>query len=159
MAEKQFLTPKQRQEIGYMRKLLGLPEDTYRDMLAGFGAESSKELMLAEASELLARLRTNGIQAGVFKPTKQYVFNKYKYNSYMDRGDCYASPAQLRKIEAIWFRVSRQEDDKARETALRSFIERITGKMDIRVLLKSDASKIINALEKMKENDNGKKKD
>lgn len=142
-------TPRQRQQIGYMRKLLGLDDDTYRDMLNNtYGVHSSKELTKEQASEYLDRLRDIGKETGVFKPKLKYSFNKYKYNNLGD--DPYrATPAQLRKVEAMWYGISRQTTDEARAEALNKMIKKITGKQRMQFLTKTDVSKVIKAFRNM----------
>lgn len=142
-------TTKQRQEIGYMRKLIGLDEEIYREMLSDFNnASSSKDLSDTEARTLLNSLRDKAKEMGVFKPVKQFAFQKHKYSNLVDRYGM-ASPAQLRKIEAMWFRVSRQDNDTDRAEALRIFSKKITGKDHLKFLTSEDVRKVIKALEAM----------
>lgn len=142
-------TAKQRQDIGYMRKLLGLEDEVYYDMVYQYnGAKSSKDLSAAEATDLLNRLRDNGKSAGVFKPKAETRFKQYKYNNLGQRPG-YASPAQLRKIEAMWACVTRAETQEARKKALNVFIKRITGKDNILFIESRDAAKLIKALSTM----------
>ena len=147
-------TKKQRQEIGYMRKILGLNEDTYREMLGDFGgAKSSKDLTESDAKIFLNSLRDKGKQIGVFKPVKQYIFQKYKYNDLGER-DGMASPSQLRKIEAMWYQVSHQTDDISRQKALNYFTKRLTGKENLKFLENKDAHILIKALDAMQKQQN-----
>ncbi len=147
-------TKKQRQEIGYMRKILGIDEDTYREMLNSFkGAKSSKDLTDTDAKIFLNSLRDKGKQIGVFKPVKQYIFQKYKYNDLGER-DGMASPAQLRKIEAMWYKVSHQTDDISRQKALNYFAKRLTGKENLKFLESKDAHILIKALDAMQKQKN-----
>jgi hypothetical protein len=139
-------TPKQRQELGYMRKLIGLDEDTYRDILSQYGASSSKDLTGTQIYELINKFRDTAKQMGVFKPKKS--FNHCKYNNLAGRAKM-ASPAQLRKIEAMWMQISRQKTDIEKAKALKSFIKRITGKDGISFITSVDARKLINAMENM----------
>lgn len=140
-----------RREIGYQRKLLGLSEELYREMLfARYKVESCKNLSEQQAKQFLKILRDQAKDAGVFKPKKQYAFQKYKHNNLADRDDDMATPAQLRKIEAIWFEVSVQTNDESREKALNSFLKRITGVENIKFLPKYQVQKVIKALYAMK---------
>lgn len=142
-------TTKQRQEIGYMRRLVGLDEETYREMLSDFNnASSSKDLTDGQAKTLINSLRDKAREMGVFKPVKQYAFQKHKYNNLGSRYGM-ASPVQLRKIEAMWFRVSRQETDADRAQALQVFTKKITGKDHLKFLTSADVSKVIKALDSM----------
>lgn len=142
-------TAKQRQEIGYMRKLIGLDEETYREMLSDFNnASSSKDLSDYDARCLLKSLRDKAKEIGVFKPVKQYSFQQYKYDN-LGKREGMASPAQLRKIEAMWLKISRQETDELRAQALQVFIKKITGKEHLKFLTSADVKKIIKAFETM----------
>lgn len=140
----------QRQKIGYLRKLLGLDDDTYYEMLSGYGVKSSKDLSFQQAREFLNRLRDNGKQAGVFKPKIQYAFQQYKHNNLDNRDPLMATPAQLRKIEAMWFRVSTQTTDTARYAALEKFCYRVVGKEKLQFLTKEDIAKLVTALNAMR---------
>lgn len=150
-------TKEQRKTIGYMRKLLGLDEDTYREMLSSYGVVSSKKLTHSDAKQLVNKLRDNAKEAGVFKPVKSYAFQKYKYNNHESRKGM-ATPLQLRKIEAMWFKVSNANDDAEREKALNKFCERITGKCRLMFVTQKDISKLIKALETMIQNMEGESK-
>ncbi|MGN0013910.1 MAG: phage protein GemA/Gp16 family protein, partial [Candidatus Gastranaerophilaceae bacterium] len=96
-------SPKQRQKLGYFRKLLNISEETYQDLLAEFGVESSKNLTTQEIEALTAQLRKNAAEQGLYKPKPSFI--KYKYNNLIGRQGM-ASPAQLRKIEVMWKNVS-----------------------------------------------------
>ena len=142
-------TTSQRQKIGYLRKLLGLNDDTYYEMLENaYGVTSSKELTFNQAREFLNKLRDNGKSAGVFKPVAQYNFQKYKFNNLVGRDEKMATPKQLRKICAMWFGISRQETDAQKTSALEKMCSRITGKEKLQFLTKSDIAKIITTFEK-----------
>lgn len=143
-------TTSQRQRIGYMRKLLGLDDDTYYEMLSAYGVKSSKDLSFYQAKEFLNRLRDNGKQSGVFKPKTQYAFQKYKHSNLDNRDPLMATPAQLRKVEAMWFRVSTQTTDDARYAALEKFCLRVAGKEKLQFLTKEDVSKLVTALNAMR---------
>lgn len=143
-------TPEQRKLIGYFRELLKMPEDVYREILWTWHVESAKELTVDEAEILLHQLKRNAMSAGVFESKKKYSFQKYRYNNLDGRDAKMATALQLRKIEAMWFEVSRQPDDIARATALNQFCERITEKERLQFLTKSDVSKLIKAMEVMK---------
>jgi len=142
-------TAKQRRDIGYMRKLIGLPDDLYKEMLSGkYKVDSSKQLSEKQAAAFLMSLRDTAKNMGVFKPKKQYAFQKYKHNNLSGRQDM-ATPKQLRMIEAIWFQVSNQTTDKEREDALNKFLKRIVKVEHKRFLAQKDVEKVIIALKAM----------
>lgn len=140
---------KQRSKIGYLRKLNGLNEDIYREMLLGFGVCSSKDLSDNQAEIFIQRLNRLAIEAGLHKPRNKSVFNKHRFNDCANR-EGMATPAQLRKIEAMWFGVSYKTTDAERKKALNHFIERIVSKSSIRFLTSKDVHKVIKALENTK---------
>lgn len=143
-------TSKQRQTIGYLRKLLCISDDVYHEILWTWGVDSSKELTIAQAETLLNQLKKQAIETGKYQPKAQYKGQKWKYNNYSDREDSMASPAQLRMIEALWFEVSNQTNDEARESALNKFCEKITGKARLVFITKIEVRKLIKALNTMK---------
>lgn len=139
-------TPKQRQDLGFLRKLLKLEDEVYYGLLAKYGVVSCKDLNYYQIYELISLLRDEGTKMGVFHPKKTFV--KYKYNNLANRDKSMATPAQLRKIEAMWNDVARVKEPQAREKALKNYIKRIVGKDDMRFLTAVDVRKIIYALER-----------
>lgn len=154
---KAMSTPKQRQLIGYFRKLLCLSDDIYHDILWTWGVDSSKELTVVQAETLLNQLKQQAIGCGKYTPKAKYKTQKWKYNNYSDRDGEMASPAQLRMIEGLWFEVSYQTNDTDRETALNKLCERITGKARLVFITKNEVSKMIKAINSMKLNKEEKK--
>ena len=137
---------KQRQKLGFFRKLLNLSEDLYQELLSQFGVSTSKDLSSQQIEELTSRLRKNAQAQGVYKPKPSFI--KYKYNNLAER-EGMATPAQLRKIDIMWRNVSRQKNDIYRQNALQKMIKKITGKENIRFLTPVDVRKIIKTLENM----------
>lgn len=144
-------TSKQRQMIGYFRKLLYLSEDVYRDVLWSWGVESSKDLTINQAETLLHQLKNQAVALGRYKPKVKYKAQKWKYNNYSDRDENMASPAQLRMVESIWLEVSYQTNDKDREAALNTLCERVTGKSRLIFLTKKDIRNLITVIKAMRE--------
>ncbi len=137
---------KQRQRLGYFRKLLNISEELYRELLSQFGVETSKDLTSQQIEELTSQLRNNAQVQGLYRAKPSFL--KYKYNNLAERQGM-ASPAQLRKIEVMWKNVSRQKNDKDRESALQTMIKKITGKDHIKFLTPIDVRKIIKTFENM----------
>lgn len=138
--------PKQRQRLGYFRKLLNLSEDLYRELLEQFGVTSSKDLTAQQIEELTSRLRKKAMAEGLYKPKPSFL--KYKYNNLAERKGM-ATPAQLRKIDIMWCNVSRKKNNADRQNALQVMIKKITGKDNIRFLTPLDVRKIIKTFENM----------
>lgn len=137
---------KQRQRLGFFRKLLNLSEDLYRELLEQFGVETSKDLSTQQIEELTSRLRKNAEAQGLYRPKPSFI--KYKYNNLANR-EGMASPAQLRKIDIMWKNVSRQKNEKDRQSALQLMIKKITGKDHIKFLTSRDVRKVIKTFENM----------
>lgn len=146
-------TPHQRQLIGYMRKLLALTDEAYYAMIWNtWNVESSKDLNYAQAESFLSQLKRLASSQGKYTPKARYKSQKWKYNNFADRSSKMATPAQLRLVESLWFQVSRQTTDEARSNALNTFIKRLTGKERLAFLTKQDVTKLVNAMNNMKEN-------
>ena len=138
-------SPKQRQLIGFFRKALKLDEETYRDLLAQYGVDSSKNLTTFQAEELISSLKAKAIGFGLYTPK---INNYYKFSSLGYRRGM-ATPKQLRLIDVLWKKVSVQTTDEAKEQALNHFIFRITGKLRLNFLTHEDVQKVVNALNTM----------
>ena len=138
--------PKQRQMIGYFRKLLKLDDDTYRDMLSGFGVNSSLQLEYNDANSLIDVLKANAVKMGFYEPK---LNNYQKYENLKNRPRGMATPAQLKLINVLWKSVSTKETDAQKEIALNRFIHNITGKNHIHFLEQDDVKKVIKAIKTM----------
>lgn len=134
-------TKKQIAIIHTLTKQLGICDDHYRDMLSAFKVSTSKALSDADAETFISNLRRLVPNAG------GYAHKKYD-NLPVRPGR--ASPAQLRKIEAIWKTVSRQPNAASRKTALDKFCKRILGIESILWIEHDQVNKIIKAMMAMK---------
>ena len=138
-----------RRDIGIIRKQIGLSEDVYREMLYnGYQADSCTQLTEQQLKQLLNMLKKDGIKDGKYKPTKKYAFQKYKYDDLGHR-EGMASPRQLRKIEAMWFDVSKQTNDTDRENALINFLSKHFGIDAMKWVDDKMAAKLISTLNEM----------
>lgn len=143
-------TPKQRQMIGFFRKILKFDEDTYRDILSLYGADSSKQLSYSKANDLIDYLKNKAVGLGLYE-VKPNNYNKYQPLGYR-RG--WATPKQLKKVEMMWKNVSFKETEEEKGKALNRFIFRITGKNRVNFLTHLDIQKLIKALEEMEKRGN-----
>lgn len=141
------ITMGQVKKIHSLLHAMGIDDATYRTLLFNsFRANSSKELNYFQAESLIQDLEAKAISAGVWeKRTTSKKFEEWGHR----RGGM-ATPPQLRKIEALWKEVSRATDPEERKNALRSFLERVAKASDLRFLDMERASKVINALKRMK---------
>lgn len=92
-------TPVQIKLIHTLKGALGLDDDTYRAILAGYGAASSTKLSVAKAAELVKDLEAKAIAAGVWGRKQKKSGKSWQRPKNMDRGGSRAD--QLGKIEAL----------------------------------------------------------
>ncbi len=137
--------------IHVLAKKLGIDRDIYEAMLGEFGATSCKDLTFIEATEFIRRLNDKAEAAGVQEPRrKPYTHRDYKrFNEFAGRPG-YASPAQLRKIEAMWMGVSYQKTPKEKRAALNHFLRNKYGISRLEWITVSDVAKIIRTIAAMK---------
>jgi hypothetical protein len=126
-------------KIHILKNLLSLDDDLYREILAGFGCSSSKELPAHLVHELISMLEKMAVEAGV------WVIPNRRFKDLNNR-DGMATPKQLRKIEAMWRDVAYQKDDEYVRTSFRKFLQKQFKISDLRFVEKSMASKIIKAI-------------
>lgn len=142
------ITPRQIKKIHTLVSRLGMNEEAYRDMLeASWGVRSSKELAEPEAELLIGTLEAKAVEMGVWQ--KPYV---KKYDELAAREGSYATPAQLRLIEALWAQVSRAPDAEGRRRTLQKFLQNRFKVDNSRCLDRPTAARVIYALRKMVEN-------
>ena len=147
MAAKKTKTIRQKllAQVHIAKKELGLDDDLYREMLyASFRVKSAKYLNDIQLAHFIDILK----KCGWKRQGKEHYpegFGKDKYENLGNRKG-FATPAQLRLIEALWDRVSFAED---KETALRRFLENRFRISHIRFLTAEKASRVIDALKDM----------
>lgn len=137
MPEQRFLA-----RIHILKKQAGLTDDQYRVLLSGWGVASSTEFTNKRAAAF-----ANFLQKEVIKDTKTARWGEGKYEDLRKRPGDFASPPQLRMIEAMWREIARNPDD----AALEKFIYRQTGIKKLIWLKKKNVQPVIIALQKMKE--------
>ena len=129
-------------KIHIAKKELNLTDEEYRKILYDcFGVVSSKYLTDQQADMLIAVFVDMG-----WKPKKKE--NKPKFKKYDELGDRkgFATPAQLRKIEATWKIVSREKTKKS----LDRFLFRRFRVMKLENLPFDKVPAVLKALESMK---------
>jgi hypothetical protein len=147
------ILPAQVRIIHVLKSKLRMEESDYRQMLAGYGVTTSKDLTRLQAADLTMKLQA----ATNPKPTRETSSPSIYIRKYDELGHRpgMGSPPQLRKIEAMWADVSRQPDAASRATALRRFLKIICGVEEITWLETTPVnhvSKVLRALESMKRN-------
>ncbi len=140
---------KQKAMIHQLKKLLGLDNDVYKEMLFNsYGVTSSKDLTYKQATDFMTNLKKQAEQAGLWESKRS--FQKYNYNNLEGR-EGMATPKQLRMMAAMWADYSNCETNEDREKAFRNFISKRFSVSDIKFIDVKTASKIIHALKIMTE--------
>jgi phage gp16-like protein len=133
-----LVTKTQLAKIHIAKKALGLTEEQYRDILwCQCHVRSAASLTQAQAQDLLRHFQRLG-----WHPTRRTHpprFDDLGYRLHM------ATPAQLRKIEALWMAVARTKT----EAALRLFLHRRFGLDDLRFVRRDQVTPILTALQAM----------
>jgi len=124
--------------IHTLKSAIGINDDQYREMLSGFGVQSSKFLADAQAKKLIGILQS--MKSG--KGTAGYQSQRYEHLA--NREGAYATPKQLRMIEAMWRTTPAVRDNSI--AALNNFIFRIVGISNIEWIWREDVTKIVRAI-------------
>lgn len=134
-------------KIHALKGRLGLDDDLYRTRLdQSFNVRSCKHLSEQQAAKFIEELEAAAIAAGVWQAR-----GRQRYQNFAERDDAMASPAQLRKVEAMWAEKSRIKDDPvARRQALDKFCKRITGIERLVWIEKKHVRMLIKAIENMR---------
>lgn len=131
------------QKIHIAKKELNLTDSEYKDLLSNFDVSSSKDLDYKQAEELLTIFE----KLGWTKKQSNKKSLKEKYEDLNPRGFGFASPGQLRKIEALYRDLNGSESNEG----LNKLIKRIVKIDHISWLKKKDVPKILKCLENMKQ--------
>jgi len=118
-----------------------LDDESYRDILSGYGVESSKDLTLDQQVLVIQTMGKLGFKQKS-KPSK--------YNELSDKrigNTKLATPRQLRMVEGMW-RGSMKVRNKSDE-ALRMFVKRITGVDKLEWVPVWDVKKVVKAIEEL----------
>lgn len=141
-------TNKQKAQIHILKDELGLTEDEYRAMLAGYGVSSSADddFTIRKAADFINILRREKAARENVGAGGYHGWGKNKYEYLRPRPANMADPKQLRKIEAMW----RDLADNPSDAALERFLYRQTGIKNIVWLEKPHAKAVLVAEEEMK---------
>lgn len=138
--QREPINRKQIQLIHIAKADLGLSEEIYRDMLAGYGAESSKDLTAAQADALLDDFKAKGFRI-VSRHPRPARRAKGKNVVHL------ASQAEIDKLNAVAFLIRWEYSD-----GLQRFLERRLSIRGGKVRTAGEAYRAIEALKKMFEN-------
>lgn len=139
------ITKFQIRKIHTLKNLLGIDDNTYRNMLRSFDVTTSKNLTYTEAKIILEILEDNAIKANLWikRPLK---YDDPSRTSYMANG------AQRRMIEGLWRELSYEDTDKFAKQSLRTFLRKKFNIEDTAFLTKEKGIKAIQAITRMKKN-------
>lgn len=148
---KKRINSDQIKKIHTLKSKLKLSEDRYHDMLSAYDVESSKSLSFDDAIHFIASLVSQAEKAGVnnfvvVKPSRNY-------ESFGKSND-HATPAQMRKIAAMWSEKSycASHDDKM--AALDKFLSNRFNIDKLVWLPREMVGKVIKTIESMKGKEN-----
>ncbi|HOJ19570.1 MAG TPA: regulatory protein GemA [Ignavibacteriaceae bacterium] len=138
------VTNGQKAKIHIAIQQLNISDQQYRDILSGFNNSEGKscnsctELNFDQAETLLRLF----VKLGWKKKIRE---KPLKYESFANRDSRFATPEQMRRIDAIWNTSSKVREKT--EEAMNKFIKRIAGVDHISFLLATDVHKIIKAIQ------------
>ncbi|WP_337872901.1 phage protein GemA/Gp16 family protein [Ignavibacterium sp.] len=146
------ITTGQISKIHLLKSQLRLSDEEYGAALESYGVATSKSLTYQQAADLIRKLikllpkelREN-FTRGRKDEKKKYDELGIRWNDRLN--EHYATPKQLRMIEAMWMTSPRVEHKT--EEAFKKFCKRISGKDRIEYLLGSDIRKITKAIESL----------
>lgn len=131
-----------------LKSKLGISEEDYRDALwSAASVSSSTELSYNQANDIINHWERSATEQGVWQRSSK----PKRYDDLCARSAEFATPAQLRMIEAMWQDVSTTADSAAREKALHNFVSRITGISHLTFIRKEHVEKIVKAMQRIKE--------
>jgi hypothetical protein len=134
--------------IGMLRKRCGLSDEEYYALLSGYGVDSCKDLQVAQAKRIIAFFE--GIEP-------KGEGRRMKYEELGFRPD-FATPAQLRMLEAMWKDVSFCVLSGKRAAAWREFLWTRFSVIGPEGIAREDVGKIKRTLEAMYDAQQRKKK-
>lgn len=139
------ITKRQIKLIHILKSEIGFSDEIYRGALyEAFGVTTCKDLTESQAAGVIEYFEQEASRSGDRnKKTERY------YSAFGQRPE-HATPRQLKYINDLWNQVSRAKPDR-REAALRKFLMRQAGVMDLRFLKRTAATKVISALKAMKQ--------
>ena len=144
-------------KIHWLKNALNLSDEEYGAALESYGVATSKDLSYEQAKNFISKLvkllpkelrdaSTSSATASTSSATKQkYDELGIRWNEKLR--EHYATPKQLRMLEAMWMTSPRVEHKN--EEAFLKFVKRISGKDRIEWLMMSDVRKIKKAIESL----------
>ncbi len=135
--------------IKTLQRSAGVDDESYRAMLAGYGVESCKDLDAVQAASVIGFLQ--GFVSGPSRIEKRGGAQAPKrYEDLEGRDSEWATPKQLRMLEAMWMDVTVQ---KSREKALLAYhlwLMHKFGLTSAEMIAREDVGKVKMALASMR---------
>lgn len=141
------ITKEQIKRIHTLKSRIALTDEEYGSALESYGVSSSKELTFEQGKDLIGRFEKLTPKEQKKPKVKSTKYNKLGIRT-NHKGEHYATPKQLRMIEAMW-RDNANVRNKSQE-ALINFVNKITGKNALEWLLMDDVRKIVKAITSLK---------
>ncbi len=138
-----YITQAQKAVIHIAKNQLGITDEQYRDILSGFvlvngdKCESCKELSYDQAEALIHIFKKSGFKTG-----------RLKYEEFENRAGGFATPGQMRKIEATWMTHPRVKNRTTE--GMNNFIKVIVGQSHITFVKSIDVHKLLKAIDSIK---------
>lgn len=128
-------------KIHALKGSLKLDDDTYRDILSGYGVKTSTKLTIVKADQLIDDLVTKATAAGVWEKRKPAA--KAKATRKLADDD------QSRMIRGLWIELHKMGAVRdSSEAALASYVKRMTKVAALQWLDVKQAQLVIEALKK-----------
>ena len=144
---KEPIKPWQIKRIHGLLNRIGVSDEDYRARLEEeFGVRTCKKLSSTQAGKLIRNMESLAKEMGIDVGGRSKRTRRREWA----RRPGMATPAQLRKIEAMWSGVSRQRTAGEKRKALGAFLEKRFGVSDLAFVTHEMPGKIIHTLEVMK---------
>ena len=139
-----MLTHKQKALLHVAKRDLGWDEETYRDVLKSHGGVKSSKTLDYEG---FLAVMDHAEQCGFVSTWKAGIqkSKKLKYAEYEGRRGDFASPAQMRKVNATWMNNARVRTDKA----MNNWLKNRFGINDIRWMMADQVTKVLEGIREM----------
>lgn len=144
-----MITRPQIKLIHSLRSAMKMSEEYYRAMLGGYNVHSSMNLSHESATDLINKMTSMAVAAGVWTQKQPAAGPKAQPFDDLGTRPGMATPAQLRKICAMWGDVTRAQGTQDRRKALNSFLGHHFGITFIQWLPIESVGKVIAAIESM----------
>lgn len=137
-----FATQKQINLLRLLQRILKISNDDFNKLS---GCDGAGDVEYPVALKLIADWKEKAIAAGKWTERQAVL----KYDNLGHRNARFATPIQLRKIDALWATVSRQTTEAERDDALKQFLKNRFKIISIENVQRGDVPRIVTALEAM----------